>query len=179
MEKIFYRIVPTALGDFGFAYRGKRVVRSYLPERDRKSLLLRIQKDFSDAAEGGKDAWAESVARAIVDYSKSGDSPELASIDLDWEGAPPFHLRVWRAVRRLKRGKVASYGEVAKALGEPKSARAVGQAMARNKFPPFVPCHRVLAASAKPGGFSAFSGTRLKGRMLNLEGVELGAGWLR
>ena len=175
--KIFYRIVPTSLGEFAFAYRQKRVVRSYLPDRDRKSLVARIKKDFSGAAEGGKDAWADGVARAIASYAKSGDAPELASIELDWEGAPPFHQRVWRAVRRLGRGSILTYGEVAAQAGEPKAARAVGQAMAKNKFPPFVPCHRVLAASAKPGGFSAHTGTRLKSRLLTLEGVVLGPAW--
>lgn len=175
--KTSYRIVATALGEFAFVFRAETILRSYLPDRDRETLQARILGDFPGASAAKGGAWGDQIAAALVAFARGEADVALKETKLAWDEAPEFHQRVWRAVRKLGPGKVMSYGEVAKLVGEPKAARAVGQAMARNKFPPFVPCHRVLAASRKPGGFSAFTGTQLKGKFLAREGVVLGPEW--
>jgi len=104
-----------------------------------------------------------------------GEACDLASVVLDMSGVPPFHRRVYEMARTIAPGCTMSYGELASRLGVPGSARAVGQALGRNPFPIVVPCHRVLASSGKPGGFSASGGVGTKLRMLALEGAHAGA----
>ena len=92
---------------------------------------------------------------------------------LDLESVPSFHQRVYDVARQIKPGTTLSYGEVAARVGEPDSARAVGQALGRNPIPIIVPCHRVLAADGGTGGFSAPGGTATKLRLLAIEGARL------
>ena len=84
---------------------------------------------------------------------------------------PPFNARVYELARSIPPGRTMTYGEVAAALGEPGAARAVGQALGHNPFAPVVPCHRVLAAGGRTGGFSAGGGAATKMRMLEIEGA--------
>jgi len=117
---------------------------------------------------------AEAVAR--IQALLAGDRSErsdLSGIDLDLSRAPPFHQRVYEVVRRIPRGATMTYGEVATLVGEPGAARAVGQAMGKNPCPIVVPCHRVLAASGRMGGFSAPGGASTKSKMLVIEGALL------
>lgn len=100
--------------------------------------------------------------------------PALQQIALDEFAVPEFHSRVYAFTRALKPGQTATYGEVATALGAPGAARAVGQALGANPFAPIVPCHRVLAAGNKPGGFSGGQGALTKLRMLEIEGAAWG-----
>jgi methylated-DNA-[protein]-cysteine S-methyltransferase len=118
----------------------------------------------------------ESVAVAIEKARclLSGDLRELQTAPLDLSGVPDFDRRVYEVVRTIKPGQTMTYGEVAKVLGEePMKARDVGIAMARNRFAPFVPCHRVVAANGRLGGYSAPGGTDTKRRLLEIEGVQL------
>jgi methylated-DNA-[protein]-cysteine S-methyltransferase len=84
----------------------------------------------------------------------------------------PFPRRVYEVARKIPAGATFSYGEVAARLGAPRAARAVGQALGRNPLPILVPCHRVLAAGGKPGGFSANGGVATKLRLLAIESVQ-------
>jgi methylated-DNA-[protein]-cysteine S-methyltransferase len=86
------------------------------------------------------------------------------------EGVPEFHQRVYEVARTIPPGNTLSYGDIAARLGSPRAARAVGQALGRNPFAIVVPCHRVLGAGGKIGGFSAQGGIDTKRRMLALEG---------
>ena len=88
---------------------------------------------------------------------------------LDWTGNTEFQKSVWRAMLRLGPGKTRSYGEIAKAIGKPKAVRAVGGACGANPIPVLVPCHRVLAAGNKIGGFGG--GLDWKRKLLAAEGV--------
>jgi methylated-DNA-[protein]-cysteine S-methyltransferase len=91
------------------------------------------------------------------------------------DGVPAFHRRVYELTRQILPGETRTYGEIAADLGEPGAARAVGQALGRNPFPILVPCHRVLAAGGKAGGFSAPGGVATKWRLLDIEGAVTGA----
>jgi len=89
---------------------------------------------------------------------------------LDWSGKTEFQKSVWRALRKIHRGQTKSYGEIARAIGKPKAVRAVGGACGANPIPVLVPCHRVLAANGKIGGFSGRLGWKRK--LLAKEGIN-------
>lgn len=84
---------------------------------------------------------------------------------------PPFYQAVWRACAEIPKGEVRTYGWIAKRIGKPKSARAVGQALGKNPFAPVVPCHRVVGADGRLTGYSASGGVAQKRRMLRAEGA--------
>jgi methylated-DNA-[protein]-cysteine S-methyltransferase len=103
----------------------------------------------------------------------SGEPIDLSFVTLDMTGVPEFNQRVYEAARLIRPGTTVTYGDIAGQLGVPGSARAVGQALGRNPFPIVVPCHRVVAADGKSGGFSAPGGVSTKLRMLAIEGERL------
>ena len=106
----------------------------------------------------------------------AGERIDFASVALDLGGVGPFHRAIYDATRSLGWGQTATYGDLARQAGSPGAARAVGQAMGHNPVPIIIPCHRVLAAGRKIGGFSAYGGALTKERLLALEGVHLGMG---
>src|SRR6202043_3637494 len=100
-----------------------------------------------------------------------GEAVDLSAIALDMEGVPPFCGRVYETARRIAPGATLTYGDVAARLGDPGAARAVGQALGQNPFAIVVPCHRVVAAGRRLGGFSAHGGIAAKQRLLAIEGA--------
>jgi methylated-DNA-[protein]-cysteine S-methyltransferase len=126
---------------------------------------------FPGAANGEPPS---SVKTAISEIQAllTGEQRALDRVELDMEGVPPFHRRVYVAARAIPPGQTASYGEIATRVGAPGAARAVGQALGRNPFAIVVPCHRVLAAGGRTGGFSANGGVATKLRMLSIEGAR-------
>lgn len=115
----------------------------------------------------------ESVRAAIAGIVAvlGGSAVDLAFVVLDQEGIDPLRRAVYAATRTIRPGTIATYGDVARAIGRPDGARDVGAALARNPFPIVVPCHRVLGANGKLTGFSAPGGLETKRRMLELEGA--------
>jgi methylated-DNA-[protein]-cysteine S-methyltransferase len=87
---------------------------------------------------------------------------------------PSFHQQVYAVARTIPPGATLSYGEIATRLGDRSAARDVGEAMGQNPFPVIVPCHRVVAAGGKVGGFSAAGGVTTKLRLLAIEGAQVG-----
>jgi methylated-DNA-[protein]-cysteine S-methyltransferase len=120
-------------------------------------------------AKCGDDPAAErfekSAEREILEYL-AGRRREF-TVPLDLAGLPPFHEKVLAAARRISYGRTATYGELAARAGSPRAARAVGQAMAHNPVPLIIPCHRVLAAGGRLGGYGG--GLDLKRRLLGME----------
>jgi methylated-DNA-[protein]-cysteine S-methyltransferase len=98
----------------------------------------------------------------------------LSHVTLDLDGLPDFNRRVYDVARTIRPGDTLSYGEIAARLGDRNLARDVAQALSQNPFPLIVPCHRVLAAGGKMGGFSAPGGVRTKLRLLSIEGAQYG-----
>ncbi|HRH88937.1 MAG TPA: MGMT family protein, partial [Rubrivivax sp.] len=109
----------------------------------------------------------------VVGALLRGERVDLSALPLDLRGVRPLHARIYEAVRRIPCGQTRSYGQVAEQLGDRLLAQAVGQAMARNRFAPVVPCHRVLGANGQPGGFSARGGLRTKLQLLLIERARL------
>lgn len=91
--------------------------------------------------------------------------------DLDWRGVSPFHRQVLEACYRIAKGEVLTYGELAAQVGSPLAARAVGSAMAKNRWPLLIPCHRVVGSTGKLTGYSGLGGIETKRRLLKLEGA--------
>lgn len=107
-----------------------------------------------------------------------GERTDLSFIDLDMSDVSAFERQVYAAARAIPIGETVTYGELAVAIEAPGAARAVGVALGRNPFPIIVPCHRILAAGGKSGGFSAPGGTDTKFRILRIERAQAGAGGL-
>ena len=166
----------TGIGPCGIAWRADAIVALQLPEPDPAHTLVRMlrytgalpQVPLQDAPAGVQQA-AEGV-QAIL----RGEARDLCEVNLDMRGVPEFQQRVFAITRRIPPGQTRSYGDLAEELGGKHLARAVGQALGLNPFAPIVPCHRVLAANGKPGGFSGGSGPLTKLRMLAIEGAALG-----
>ena len=97
--------------------------------------------------------------------------PSAPQVPLALEDLPPFTRKVLEACCRIGPGEIATYGQLARAAGVPEAARAVGQAMAHNRLPLFVPCHRVVGSGGRLTGFGG--GLDLKARLLTLEGLKV------
>lgn len=166
---VFFQTFDTALGACALAWNDIGIVGVNLPEADKAALRNRMRARFAKAQEHTPPAHIKRVIKGIVALL-SGKPVDLSKVSLDMSEVPAFHQRVYELVSKIPAGKTLSYGEVAARLKKPGAARAVGQAMGRNPFPIIVPCHRVLAANGKLGGFTSFGGTDTKQRMLTMEG---------
>jgi methylated-DNA-[protein]-cysteine S-methyltransferase len=164
-------LFDTAVGRCGIAWRDDgTIVGTQLPEARAADTRTRLSDRFDGAREAPPPAAVEATIERMV-ASLRGDADDLADVELDLSSLPPFQQRVFEVVRRIPAGETMSYGEVAAAAGSPGAARAVGQALGRNPFPIVIPCHRVLAAGGKIGGFTATGGVSVKAKMLAAEGV--------
>jgi methylated-DNA-[protein]-cysteine S-methyltransferase len=163
-------LFDTALGACGVAWNGRALTRLQLPETDRAATERRVG---AAASPGASPPWAERLIGEIRRYL-SGERIDFQSVAVEFAGIGEFRRAVYEAARGVGWGQTTSYGELARRIGFPWGARAVGQALARNPVPIVVPCHRVLARDGRIGGFSAYGGTVTKQRLLALEGVQVG-----
>ncbi|HEY8121359.1 MAG TPA: methylated-DNA--[protein]-cysteine S-methyltransferase [Myxococcota bacterium] len=167
-----FAIFGTALGAMGVAWSEHGIAGVFLPEASEAATRRRIARRLPgvhELAPGPEVARAIDGIRALL----RGERPDLAGIALDLSAVPELHRRIYQVARTIPPGKTLSYGEVALRVGDKGLARDVGQAMARNPFSVVVPCHRVLGADGKLGGFSARGGTETKLRLLSIEGVQM------
>ncbi len=144
-----------------------------LPGADRARTLASLRRRHAHLREAPASAAVAAAISAVRDLL-GGVAADLGSIVLDMQGVPDFHRRVYEAARAIAPGRTCTYGELAEALGEPHAARAVGQALGANPFAIIVPCHRVLAAGGRSGGFSAPGGVDTKRRLLEIERARIG-----
>lgn len=170
-----FALFATPVGPCGLVWAARGLVGVLLPEANVGATRARAQRRFGGAHEAEAPTDIRQVMLRIVGLL-SGEPDSLQDIKLDTSALPPFNLRVYELARGILPGQTLTYGEVAARLGDPQLARAVGQALGANPFPIIVPCHRVLAAGGKSGGFSAPGGARTKLRLLEIEGAALGAG---
>ena len=168
-----YTVFETATGFVALAWNAGGVTGLRLPsssEASAEAAILRRQPSAIRSIPDG--ALAEVIAR--IQRYFSGEHIDFSDVPVDLGEQAPFFDAVYARVRDLGWGETTTYGAVAKALGAgPQAARDVGQAMATNPVPLIVPCHRVLAAGGKIGGFSAPGGSGSKARMLQIEGVAV------
>ncbi len=166
-------LFDTAVGRCGIAWGERGVVGVQLPERSESATRARLQRRYPDARESPPPGHIQQTIDGIVALL-GGEARDLSAVALDMEGLPEFHRQVYAIARTIPAGATLSYGEIATRLGDRSIAREVGEAMGQNPFPIIVPCHRVLAAGGKLGGFSAAGGVTTKLRLLNIEGAQVG-----
>jgi methylated-DNA-[protein]-cysteine S-methyltransferase len=172
MTATSFALFDTAIGRCGIAWGERGIAGVQLPEAGEGETRARMLHRFPAAGEASPPPEVGQAVERIVALLR-GDATDLSGIPLDMDSVPEFHRRVYEAARSIPPGKTLSYGDIARRLGAPGAARAVGQALGRNPFPIVVPCHRVLAAGGKIGGFSAQGGIVTKRRMLAIEGARL------
>ena len=166
-------LFPTAIGACGLAWGESALACVQLPEATEAATRARMARRYPGLAETAPPAFAHAALERIQGLL-NGQHDDLLDVPLDMEDVPPFHRQVYAVARAIPPGHVLTYGEVARRIGDPGAARAVGQALGHNPFAPVVPCHRVLAAGGRSGGFSAEGGASTKLRMLEIERAQLG-----
>ncbi|HYD89214.1 MAG TPA: methylated-DNA--[protein]-cysteine S-methyltransferase [Vitreimonas sp.] len=164
-----YTLFDTAIGSCGIAWGPRGVIGVQLPEKSQSATRTRLMRHCPNADEVEPP---KAIARAIEDIAAllRGEKRSLRTITLDMSRTPAFNARVYETARAIAPGRTRTYGEIARAIGDPSAARAVGQALGRNPFAIVVPCHRVVGANMKLVGFSANGGIATKLKMLEIEG---------
>jgi methylated-DNA-[protein]-cysteine S-methyltransferase len=148
-------------------------LRHRLEPRWHYALPIADKKRQSDRTNSAATRTRRRTRRAYSSYFE-GEETDFSGVRLDLGEQDPFFERIYAAARRVAWGHTTTYGALAKELGGgPEAARDVGQAMARNPVALIIPCHRILAAGGRVGGFSAPGGWAAKIRMLELEGLHV------
>ncbi len=168
-----FALFDTAVGYCGIAWSARGVLGVQLPELSEAATRTRLQRRYPDAREASPSGSVQETIDDIVALL-DGDARDLSAVVLDMEGVPQFNQCVYAVARTISFGATLSYGEIAAQLGDRGAAREVGEALGQNPFPIIVPCHRVMAAGGKLGGFSAAGGVTTKLRLLNIEGAQVG-----
>jgi len=168
-----FALFDTAVGTVGITWSEAGVSGVQLPEGGADATRSRLLRAHP-AAEQATGELPPMVTRAIAGMTAllAGDADDLRDVPLDLDGVPEFSRGVYDIARGIDPGQIMTYGEIAARLGSPHDSRAVGQALGHNPVPLIVPCHRVLAAGGKLGGFSALGGVTTKLRLLDIEGAE-------
>jgi methylated-DNA-[protein]-cysteine S-methyltransferase len=168
-----YLIFETADGFCAIVWNNVGITRFQLPTRSAEATERNLLRRVPGAKPGTPAPQVAEAVAAVKRYFE-GEETDFSGFKLDLGEQDPFFERVYKATRQVGWGRTTTYGALAKELGAgPEAARDVGQAMARNPVALIIPCHRVLAAGGKVGGFSAPGGSGAKIRMLALEGVRV------
>jgi methylated-DNA-[protein]-cysteine S-methyltransferase len=168
-----YWLFDTAIGPCALAWSDRGVTRMRLPESDRGATERRIARRRIQAC-AARPVEIDRLIVAIQDHM-NGRGTDYLGVALDLTGIGAFEQDVYTAARHIPWGRTTTYGELARQIGTPDGARAVGRALGRNPIPIIVPCHRILAKGGV-GGFSAPGGIFTKQSLLALEGVQVDAG---
>ena len=163
-----FALFDTPVGACGIAWGERGLVGVQLPEASEARTRARVRRRFPDAPEAPPPPSVQRAIEGIVALLH-GEAIDLSAVALDMAGVPPFERRVYEVARTISPGATLAYGDIAARLGAPGEARAVGHTLGHNPFPLVVPCHRVLAAGGKVGGFSANGGIATKLRLLTIE----------
>jgi methylated-DNA-[protein]-cysteine S-methyltransferase len=168
-----YFIFDTASGWCGIAWNSVGITRFCLPARSRELAEGDMQRDAPEAEPAAPTSPVAKAVAAVQRYFE-GERTDFSNVVLDLSDQSELFQRIYAAARTIGWGRTTTYGALAKEFGAgPEAARQVGQAMAKNPVGLIIPCHRVLAAGGKLGGFSAPGGSVSKMRMLALEGTQV------
>jgi methylated-DNA-[protein]-cysteine S-methyltransferase len=171
MAALAFGIFSTPFGTGGVVASDQGVLEVMLPfvSRTGPELITQITRCYPGAGNGND---CTSLAVEELENYFSGEMTSFSS-PLDIAGCTPFQQAVYGRVAGIGYGHVCSYGQIADLMGRAGAARGVGSAMAANRLPVIIPCHRVVAADGRLGGFSAPGGIATKMLLLRLEGVNL------
>ncbi len=173
MSGSWFALFETAIGHCGIVWSERGIVGVELPEGGERAARGRVSRRFPAARAKVPPAEIQRVMDDIVALL-SGQPRDLGGVTLDTGALTDFQRRVYVVARTIGAGSTLSYGEIAERLGDRQLARDVGEALGQNPFPIIVPCHRVMAAGGKMGGFSAPGGVHTKLRLLSIEGAQPG-----
>jgi methylated-DNA-[protein]-cysteine S-methyltransferase len=164
-------IFDTAIGRCGVVWGDRGINAVQLPMGSEDKTRGRIRQRYGDIAEALPSPEVQAAIDGIVELLAGKPNDDLRDVVLDLDGVPEFNRAVYDIARAIPPGNTLTYGDIAKRLGGVELSRDVGQALGHNPCPIVVPCHRVLAAGDKPGGFSANGGVVTKLKMLAIEGA--------
>ncbi len=167
-----FALFDTPIGACGIEWGPRGINGVQLPMGSDEKTRARIRQRRGDISETTPTRQVREAIDRIVKLL-AGGRDDLRDIPLDLDGVPEFNRGVYDIARSIPPGQTLTYGDIAKRLGGVELSRDVGQALGRNPCPIVVPCHRVLAAGKKPGGFSANGGVDTKLKMLAIEGAAV------
>ncbi len=167
-------VFASELGWMALAWKGEALSRFTFGHPSAAAAMASLEADGEWTSSEKKSApkWIAELAERLQSYA-AGNDECFDDVPVDLTHLSAFQNRVVRSCRRIGRGRVRSYGDLAAAAGAPGAARAVGNVMAQNRYPIIVPCHRVVGSAGSLGGFSARDGISMKRRMLEMEGAEI------
>jgi methylated-DNA-[protein]-cysteine S-methyltransferase len=165
-----FAIFDTPIGACGIAWNAAGITGLQLPSANAEATRSRLRRRWVGAVEGPPPPGVQRAIDRILALL-GGEAVDLGDIPVDLSDAPDFHRKVYEVARTIAPGQTMTYGEIARRLGAPQESREVGQALGRNPIAIIVPCHRVLGADGKMGGFSASGGVATKRRILEIEGA--------
>jgi methylated-DNA-[protein]-cysteine S-methyltransferase len=168
-----YAVFDTAIGACAIVWSGRGVCGFHLPHAGPAQLRRRVEQRHAGAREAEPTHPIRQAIEGVVGLLR-GEPIDLTGVPLDLSRVPDFNRRVYDVARTIPPGRTLSYGEVAERLGDPQLARPVGQALGANPIAVIVPCHRVLGAGGRAGGFSAPGGVDTKRRLLEIERARIG-----
>jgi methylated-DNA-[protein]-cysteine S-methyltransferase len=168
-----FALFDTPLGRCGIAWCGRAIVATALPGPEFDSTRRHLTRSDPEAVAADPPAWVQEVI-ARVQRLLSGEPIGFSDVALALDSAAPFERLVYAETLAIPHGETRTYGELARAIGQAGAARAVGRALGRNPIPIIIPCHRILAADGRSGGFSAPGGVSTKMKLLELERARRG-----
>jgi methylated-DNA-[protein]-cysteine S-methyltransferase len=168
-----HAVFETVIGFMGIAWSEAGLTRLCLPQRNRDAVERRLLHHAGIAASNAQPQWITELIASIKAYA-AGEDVGFSDVPVDLTGVDDFRLAIYNAARKLAFGETTTYGELAKRAGHAGLARETGAALGANPVPLIIPCHRILAAGGKIGGFSAPGGSTTKEKMLAMEGVRVG-----
>lgn len=170
-----YALIETAIGWIGIAWSERGLTRVQLPARDRQATERRLLSTLAGRAVENADMPApiSALAEMLRRYG-AGEAIDFSGVPVDLDGVDGFRRAIYDAARRLGFGETTTYGGLAEDAGHKGRAQETGKSLGRNPVPIVVPCHRILAAGNRIGGFSAPGGSHAKERLLGMEGVHVG-----
>jgi methylated-DNA-[protein]-cysteine S-methyltransferase len=171
MTDLGFALFDTAVGCCGIVWSSGGVVAVRFAEAGKAATRDRIRRRYPAARETAPPADVQRAIEDIIGLLR-GEPRDLRYVRIDTAGVADFNRRVYDITRTIPAGSTLTYGEIAERLGDRNLARDVGQALGENPTPIIVPCHRVLAAGGKIGGFSAPGGVTTKLRLLSIEGAQ-------
>jgi methylated-DNA-[protein]-cysteine S-methyltransferase len=163
-------LFETPIGVCGIAWSADGLLATRLPEKDGARVKAGLARRYPGLAETAMPPPVAAITARITAHL-GGARVDYADVVLDKAGVGDWELGVYRAAAAIPPGETRTYGELARTLGRPEAAQAVGQALGRNPWPIVIPCHRILGADGKTGGFSAPGGAATKLKLLEIEGA--------
>jgi len=171
MTTYSFSLFDTAIGTCGIVWTARGIAGVQIHDANERATRASLLRRFAGAEEAVPPAQVQRAIDGVVALLR-GEPRDLKDVTIDADDLPEFNRKVYDIARTIPPGATLTYGEVAERLGDKLLARDVGQALGQNPIPLIVPCHRVLAAGGKTGGFSAPGGVDSKLRLLTIEGAQ-------